>query len=84
MTCPRCAETLEPTIRDGIEIDRCPRCHGLWLDRGELEKMIGRIEGEYRRNRGDDRGFDDDDDDDGDLLEGLFGGRLRGELLDFD
>jgi len=41
MRCPVCLETeLVEHIRDGIEVDHCPRCRGLWLDRGELEKLL--------------------------------------------
>lgn len=40
MNCPLCTDqTLEPTYRAGIEIDVCPVCKGVWLDRGELEKL---------------------------------------------
>jgi len=41
MRCPVCLdEELVEHIRDGIEVDHCPRCRGLWLDRGELEKLL--------------------------------------------
>ena len=40
MNCPLCLDqVLEPYIRSGIEIDVCPSCRGVWLDRGELEKL---------------------------------------------
>lgn len=43
MHCPHCADTaLQMTDRQGIEIDYCPRCRGVWLDRGELDKLIER------------------------------------------
>ena len=42
MQCPVDAETLVITERQGIEIDYCPRCRGVWLDRGELDKLIER------------------------------------------
>jgi len=42
MTCPVCSTTLVAKDRDGIEIDACPTCRGVWLDRGELEKLITR------------------------------------------
>ncbi len=39
--CPDCAEIeLVATLRQGIEIDCCPKCRGVWLDRGELERFI--------------------------------------------
>ena len=43
MKCPVCTETsLVITDRQGIEIDYCPQCRGVWLDRGELDKIIER------------------------------------------
>ena len=42
MACPHCAEALVMTERQGVEIDYCPRCRGVWLDRGELDKIIER------------------------------------------
>ena len=40
--CPRCTDNLHITDRQGIEIDFCPICRGVWLDSGELEKIIER------------------------------------------
>jgi Zn-finger nucleic acid-binding protein len=43
MKCPICADTdLVMTERQGVEIDYCPKCRGVWLDRGELDKIIER------------------------------------------
>jgi Zn-finger nucleic acid-binding protein len=43
MHCPRCeVEVLEERTRDGVTIDSCPSCRGVWLDRGELERLIAR------------------------------------------
>jgi Zn-finger nucleic acid-binding protein len=43
MKCPVCENSkLEMTERQGIEIDYCPDCRGVWLDRGELDKIIER------------------------------------------
>ena len=43
MHCPACKTTiLAMTERQGIEIDYCPQCRGVWLDRGELDKLIER------------------------------------------
>lgn len=42
MKCPNCNETLIMADRQGIEIDYCPNCRGVWLDRGELDKIIDR------------------------------------------
>ena len=40
MKCPSCKQDLLMTERQGIEIDYCGACSGVWLDRGELEKFI--------------------------------------------
>jgi Zn-finger nucleic acid-binding protein len=46
MKCPICPETdLVMTERQGVEIDYCPKCRGVWLDRGELDKIIERSQG---------------------------------------
>lgn len=42
MKCPNCNVDLVMTDRSGIEIDYCPQCRGIWLDRGELDKIIER------------------------------------------
>ena len=42
MLCPVDGETLTMSERSGIEIDYCPKCRGVWLDRGELDKIIDR------------------------------------------
>ena len=100
MKCPNCNNTLEMTERQGIEIDYCPKCRGVWLDKGELDKIIERSAsaqaaqeqkqyGEKRKHQYD----DDDDDDDNFFGRGRKGdeknpGRRRGgflgNLFDFD
>ena len=42
MKCPTDDSVLVMTDRSGIEIDYCPQCRGVWLDRGELDKLIER------------------------------------------
>ncbi|UYM07274.1 TFIIB-type zinc ribbon-containing protein [Solicola gregarius] len=42
MQCPTDGTTLVMSERSGIEIDYCPECRGVWLDRGELDKIIDR------------------------------------------
>jgi len=71
MKCPNCDEILIMTERQGIEIDYCPKCRGVWLDKGELDKIIEKSsltdsnqqfkQQDEKRNRHD----DDDNDDDG-------------------
>ena len=42
MKCPVCSNELRMTERQGVEIDYCAQCRGVWLDRGELDKIIER------------------------------------------
>ncbi len=42
MKCPVDGAELRMTERQGVEIDYCPSCRGIWLDRGELDKIIDR------------------------------------------
>ncbi|MDQ4133457.1 MAG: zf-TFIIB domain-containing protein [Actinomycetota bacterium] len=58
MNCPVDNELLQMSERQGVEVDYCPRCRGVWLDRGELDKIIERAGEELSRgdDRGDDRG----------------------------
>jgi len=42
MKCPVCSIELVISERQGVEIDYCPKCRGVWLDRGELDKIIER------------------------------------------
>ena len=46
MKCPTDSTTLVMSERGGVEIDYCPECRGVWLDRGELDKIIDRAEKE--------------------------------------
>lgn len=40
LQCPRDGNLLQSVIKNGIEIEYCPTCGGVWLDHGELEKLI--------------------------------------------
>jgi Zn-finger nucleic acid-binding protein len=54
MKCPNCKDpNLVISERKGIEIDYCPDCRGIWLDRGELDKILekARDEGEPERQQ---------------------------------
>jgi Zn-finger nucleic acid-binding protein len=42
LLCPACMVELKLAERQGVEIDYCPQCRGVWLDRGELDKIIER------------------------------------------
>ena len=48
MKCPNDSATLVMSERAGVEIDYCPDCRGVWLDRGELDKILDRAEQETR------------------------------------
>jgi uncharacterized protein len=69
MRCPVDQDVeLAMTSREGVEIDYCPKCRGVWLDRGELDKLIERSLDDLRDDREDrdrdrdaDRGRDRDD-----------------------
>jgi len=63
MKCPTDDTVLVITERQGIEIDFCPSCRGVWLDRGELDKIIERADLTDGAGRRRDRDDDDDDDD---------------------
>ncbi|MGB1287454.1 MAG: zf-TFIIB domain-containing protein, partial [Aggregatilineales bacterium] len=58
MLCPQCNVVMEMAFRDNIEIDYCPKCRGIWLDRGELDKLLDRTMDERRSQH-----FDDEDSD---------------------
>lgn len=49
MKCPIDNETLVISERKNIEIDYCPKCRGVWLDRGELDKLVEAVPSSYDR-----------------------------------
>ncbi len=63
LKCPVCKDvTLLMSEKNGVEIDYCPECRGIWLDRGELDKIMDRARGvrdsydeEFHTHRSDDR-----------------------------
>lgn len=63
MNCPLCHAELIVADKQGIEIDHCPACRGVWLDRGELEKLIAKAAPlSTGGNAGDRASYDDDSD----------------------
>ena len=55
MKCPVCKDvTLLMSEKKGVEIDYCPECRGIWLDRGELDKLIAAEEQAYASSRNED------------------------------
>ena len=41
LKCPRCDGRMRTHMRNGVAIDQCERCHGIFLDRGEFERLMG-------------------------------------------
>jgi Zn-finger nucleic acid-binding protein len=88
LTCPKCESPMRVYERNGVTVDSCTGCRGIFLDRGELERLID-LEGSYYEKNpgGRDRDRHDDDDDDyrprestssgslGQMLGGLSGGQ---------
>ncbi len=68
MQCPVDGTTLVMSNREGVEIDYCPSCRGVWLDRGELDKIVERsatmssapAPSRGGRDHDDQRGYDED------------------------
>jgi Zn-finger nucleic acid-binding protein len=56
LTCPKCGGEMRSYERNGVLVDQCTECRGIFLDRGELERLV---DAEDRHHR-DDRGRDDD------------------------
>jgi Zn-finger nucleic acid-binding protein len=46
MNCPVCSEKMKTIERQGVEIEICPGCKGIWLDSGELEKLLALDDGD--------------------------------------
>lgn len=96
LRCPACDGPMNPVERRGVVIDLCRDCKGVFLDRGELDKLLDAADAEQaplaaeadRLGRHDrDRGWDDDDDDERGLGRGRGRrrrGGLLGDLFDFD
>ena len=59
MKCPVCKDvTLLMSEKNGVEIDYCPECRGIWLDRDELDKIVERARDAHDGYRADDRSGD--------------------------
>lgn len=57
MKCPVDGRELAITHREGIELDYCPECRGVWFDRGELDKVIERSNRDYDDYRREEREY---------------------------
>lgn len=82
MQCPIDNTELKISDRQGIEIDYCPQCRGVWLDRGEIDKIIERS-GQFSQSRSDQydasqdsqrKNRNDNNDEEGGFLNNIFGG----------
>ncbi len=92
MKCPVCKEIpLVMTERQGIEVDYCPQCRGVWLDRGELDKIIERAASQNQKLQEHDR-WSKEKREDRDYYDDKYYGKgwkrkkqgFLGELFDFD
>ena len=96
MQCPVCDQVdLAMSNREGIEIDYCPKCRGVWLDRGELDKIIERsaptaqpqptraAEPHYQEQRYQEKHYKSDKYSDRDHYKRKKKKSLLGELFDF-
>lgn len=99
MKCPTCATDLVMADRQGVEIDYCPKCRGVWLDRGELDKIIERSttsvapaggshdqprhQPEHRGRDHEDRHYRDNDDDDHRAGDRRKRKSILGDIFDF-
>lgn len=99
LRCPSCDGPMSPVERRGVVIDLCRDCKGVFLDRGELDKLLDAADAEQaplaaeadrlgRRDRDRDRDWDGDDDDERAWGDHGRGGRRRrggvlGDLFDF-
>ncbi len=98
MLCPKCHDQVMVVVeRNGIEIDYCGGCRGIWLDRGELDKLIAQASssetafsgshhrGEVRRGTWHDHDYDEHerDEDRPRKRRGRIGGFLE-DIFDFD
>jgi len=85
LVCPSCSSQLILSNKNGVEIDHCPRCRGVWLDRGELEKMTSmqdRYEDDHYQKHHYGEEYDVSDDDYHRRRKSKKGGFL-GDLFDF-
>jgi uncharacterized protein len=83
MDCPVCGDKLRAVEKYGVEVDICPGCKGVWLDRGELEKILAADSGGSAPSdrRDDDRDRRDDQDRDRDRRDDQGKKKRKGSLL---
>jgi len=79
MKCPICDVEMRTAEREGVEIDSCPQCRGVWLDRGELEKILASVESQQSRGRDERDENENEEDEDEDRPGERRAGRYRDE-----
>jgi uncharacterized protein len=60
MNCPHCNVELRLSERKNIEIDYCPKCRGVWLDRGELDKLVESSNDSFKQSSDSDKHYKHD------------------------
>jgi uncharacterized protein len=84
LTCPNDNAGMQEINRNGVLIDVCPQCRGVWLDRGEMEKLLGYMrEGEQESYRSEERREDYKRDDDRYDDDHKYKGKKKRSLFDF-
>ncbi len=51
LNCPFCKTLMNKIKRNNVTVDRCPNCHGVWLDKGELDKIIVRRKRHHQKKQ---------------------------------
>ena len=88
LMCPNCSSSMQTVNRSGVEFDMCPSCRGVWLDRGELEKILAEARegsGSDFQARGDERQYQqrhDSDRDDSYRHGGGYGHKKKKSIFD--
>ncbi|MBF0144927.1 MAG: zf-TFIIB domain-containing protein [Magnetococcales bacterium] len=57
LVCPNCEVGMLVVQREGVELDTCPRCRGVWLDRGELDKLLQPLRNELQHRQDPEHSF---------------------------
>ena len=58
LLCPNCNTSMQNVSRSGVDLDMCPSCRGVWLDRGELEKLLDEQRAEQQGQQQDRQRFE--------------------------
>lgn len=85
LNCPNCSNAMQESKKYEVDIDYCPRCKGVWLDRGEIDK-IANVQSRYEEQHYQKyhRGSTEYDDDDDDYYNRRRKRGFLGDIFDFD